>query len=519
VAVEEPAAPGGGTTRPRPPPTVRRAAGAPLRSALRATALLSGSSILVILISLVSGKARAALLGPGGFGLNALLQAVLAMGVLVGGLGLGAGVVRGLAKARAEDDPAEAAAIRKAAWLIRLAIGLAAVLAIAVFRHPISRLALGGEQNVTSLLIADGALGLMLVGDLQGAILNGYQRVGALAKLSVLNAAAGAAVSTGIFVIFRSRGIAPALVATAAIGCVLTRWYVNREAKRTAAALSREHLRAASLRLLRFGAPFMASQAVGGGVQMILPIIVVTSLGIRSVGFYQAALTVAGTYLGFLLAAMATDYYPRISAASGDAKRLLTLIDYQQRLVLVISLPLILGVLALAPYVVPIVYSPAFAPAVAVLEWMLIGDLFKFLSWTLSFVILARSGAATFFAIEFVGGATLLSMSWLGLHTFGLPGLGVGWVITYVVYLTLCWVIVRRDLGFSWSPGNARVILGAVLTMCAVRLATLTGNEPVRLSVSLTCATGAVIFSLLTLRRELGPGWAKRFLSRRRPRV
>jgi O-antigen/teichoic acid export membrane protein len=216
---------------------------------------------------------------------------------------------------------------------------------------------------------------------------------------------------------------------------------------------------------------------------------------------------------------MASDYYPRVSAFSAEPDRLLVIINYQQRLVLVTSLPLIFGVLALAPYVVPVVYSPSFAPAVAVLEWMLIGDLFKFLSWTLAFVILARSGAATYFALELVGGTTLLATSWLGLHLFGLPGLGVSWVVTYVVYSALCWVIVRRDLGFSWSPGNAHVILVAVVAVCIVRLATLTGNEPLRLSVSLTCATGAVIFSLLALRKELGPGWAKRFLSRRRPRV
>src|SRR5262249_51489941 len=143
---------------------------------------------------------------------------------------------------------------------------------------------------------------------------------------------------------------------------------------------------------------------------------------------HRAALSVSGVYLGFLLTAMAYDYYPRVSAASGRPAELVQLVNQQHRLVMLLAGPMILGALALAPYLIPLIYTPNFAPAVDIVEWQLIGDLFKFSSWTMGFIILVRSGSTTLFLVELLSGVNILVGSWVGMRFFGLPGLGIGFL-------------------------------------------------------------------------------------------
>src|SRR5205085_11145318 len=108
-------------------------------------------------------------------------------------------------------------------------------------------------------------------------------------------------------------------------------------------------------RSLHFGVPFTGSMLVGAGVQMLMPVLVLHALSRADVGFYRAAAAVAVNYLSFLLTAMGQDFYPRVSAASDRPAALTQLVNEQQRLVLLLAGPIIVGMLALVPYLVPLI--------------------------------------------------------------------------------------------------------------------------------------------------------------------
>jgi PST family polysaccharide transporter len=258
--------------------------------------------------------------------------------------------------------------------------------------------------------------------------------------------------------------------------------------------------------LLRFGVPFTASMAVGAGVLMIMPVLVLHALGPASVGFYRAAATISVNYLGFLLASMAQDYYPRVSAASDQPARLNELINDQLRLVLLLGGPIILGALALVPYLLPIIYSRQFAPAGELLEWQLIGDLFKLSTWTMSFVILARLGGITFFWTELIGGSVLLVSSWFGMRWLGLGGLGIGFTIMAASACLVSWLVLRNDLGLRWSRVNKMLFWTFAAAMALVRALPYLGAGDLRTPVALTLAVLLGSLSAYLIWGEVG-GW------------
>ena len=459
--------------------------------------------MVTVVIGLVSAKAWAVLLEPSGLGFMSLLQSVAGLSTLVAGLGIGVGLTRAGAGAIDQGDLTRVAALRAAGWVSLSALGLLMALVLVVFRTPVSLWGLGGADHAWSLVLVGAAVVLTLTSGVSTGILNAYHRLAALAKLSILNKLFGTAVSLLLVWLWRLAGIAPAMVTGAAIGWILAYRLLLREVGRSAVRPTAREIGEALATLLRFGVPYTASMLVGTGVQLAMPVLVLHRLGAESVGFYQAAIGVSFGYLDFLLRAMSQDYFPRVSAAHDQPETLVRLINEQHRVVMLLAIPLVLGTLALLPYLIPIVYSSRFAPTVSILEWLLVADLLKFSSWTMAFVVLARCGSLTFFFTELTGGLMTLVASWLGMRWFGLAGLGIASLLTYGVYYFIVWCIVRREIRLRLTVGNKRLLLGALLVSGVFHVLSASGLPNLAMAVLVVVAALAGLGGGHTVWREM----------------
>jgi PST family polysaccharide transporter len=482
---------------------------------MRATALLSASSLITIAAGLVSSKFRAELIGPSGVALAALLTAAVALISIPASLGIGPAVVRELASADNAGDLVKAASVRRVAWRMRVLVIASAVVAMVLARAPLSRVFLSGTQNVGSFVTVVVALGLLMVADLQASILNGYHKVSALARISAITAVSSSAVSICLVVVLGLQGVAAGILASAAIVVGISCIYLRREAPRPPKVAKAASLRREMRSLLRFGLPYTLSSMVGTGSVAVLPILVLHELGAREVAFYQAAFVIAISYLGFLITAMGIDYFPRVSACRREPAQLATLIQEQLTLVLVITLPLIIATCAIAPQLISAAFTSAFRPAVTTLDWQLFADLFKFVSWTMAFVILARRGSSLYLLIESLGGAMLLLSTFFGTRVFGLAGVGVGFLATYIVYAVIVWVIVRRDIGLRISARNARHFAAGVLAVGMMQVVAALGSDVLRLALGAVLTGAAVFYSLYAVQAETGMGWKQIIRNRR----
>jgi antigen flippase len=479
-----------------------------MRSIFRATAILGSASVINVVIGLVSSKVTAVLLGPSGFGLMALLQAFVSLAAMLAGLGIPAALVRSAARAIADADADQEVALRRAAFLISACAGLATILLIIVFRHWLSELAFGTSSTNWLVFVAP-AVAFSLMSALQSAVLNARRRVGDLARISILSAAISLAPTIVLVWMLRERGVAPAVLANMFVAWLVSYFYYQKAERDVDAGpmrLSRAALRSAAGGLVGFGIPYMASLAVGTGVLTLVPILVLHALGPGEVGLFRAASSIAVNYLGILLAAMAQDYFPRVAGAPDSAGTLNDIINQQLRLVLLIGGPVILGMLAVVPYLVPILYSHKFVGAVDLLEWQLIGDLFKFAAWTMSFVVMVRLGGRTFFFTELIAGGVLLVTSWFGMQRWGLPGLGVAFVATSACGCALGWAVLWRSIRLRWTRENAALFLLLAAGMALIRALPNLGLGNIRTPVAAAFAALAGSYSVVTIWRELG-GW------------
>lgn len=488
-----------------------------MKRIIQSTAILGGASVINILIGLISSKITAILLGPGGFGLMSLYQSVINLAMMVASLGLPTALTRAMARSVSDKDATRTAEFRRAGWSITIIATLIAISGILAFRSQLNGLLSSTQRGNGWILFIAAAILFSMMANTQIAIINSRHRVGDLARISVLSAALSLIPTIALVWTLGTTGVAPALAAGTLVNALVSSLFYRRATRQDApfaAGILAVPVKAAR-ELIGFGLPFMASLAVGNGVVTLIPILVLHALGPVQVGLFRAASAIAVNYLSVILNAMAQDYFPRLSQTQGGTRELHGIVNDQLRFILLVAGPVILAMIGAVPYLVPLLYSKAFVSAADMLEWQLIGDLFKFATWAMGFVIMVKLGSRIFFLTELASGLVLLASSWFGMRWLGLPGLGVAFLVTGIFACAANWLVLYRSSGITWRPDNILLFLLLVLAAAMLRLMIAIADMPlVNLFAAALLASGFGTYSLVVISREFGGVQA--FLAKRR---
>ena len=74
--------------------------------------------------------------------------------------------------------------------------------------------------------------------------------------------------------------------------------------------------------------------------------------------------------MGFILQAMAADFYPRLTSSAGDNTACNRLVNEQTLVGLLLAGPGVLATLTFAPLVISLFYTAKFGAAVGILRWI-----------------------------------------------------------------------------------------------------------------------------------------------------
>lgn len=182
-------------------------------------------------------------------------------------------------------------------------------------------------------------------------------------------------------------------------------------------------------------------------------------------GLYQAAMTLSSQFATFILAAMGSDFFPRLSAAVGDKPAFNRMLNEQTEVALQLGIPGVVATIGFAPVLIPLLNSNAYLGAAPVLQLLAIGVFGRLLSWPLSFALMARREVKLSLCGEIIQHATHIASVWLLLPGFGVSGAGAASIIVYVAYsAALCWFVSIRT-GFRWSRAVWQALIVGVIAM------------------------------------------------------
>src|SRR5205814_299756 len=132
-----------------------------------------------------------------------------------------------------------------------------------------------------------------------------------------LGTASGAVISIPIVYALREDGIVPSLICGAAASLIVSWWY-SRKIKIRTPSMTTAQIGSEAITLLRLGFAFMATGLLMTGATYAIRVFVLRKLRFEAAGLYQSAWTRSAMYVGVILGAMGTDFYPRLTAAVKD---------------------------------------------------------------------------------------------------------------------------------------------------------------------------------------------------------
>jgi O-antigen/teichoic acid export membrane protein len=480
------------------------------RQILRASSIIGGASVINILIGLLRIKVVAVVLGPAGIGLIGILQNLMATAATIAALGLGNVGTRQIAEAAGRDDQAGIDTARRALFWGTLCLAAFGGLLLWTLRDVLADKIMGDPGMASSIGWLAIGVALTVASGSQGALLTGMRRVGDIARVQVYSAFLSTVLGISAIWLLGAAGLLLFILSGPLSGFVIGHLYVARLPGMQTQRSAFPDLVNQWKSMAKLGTPFMVAGLATVLGQLMVRTLVQRDLGAAELGYFQAAWVLSMTYLGFVLGAMGTDYYPRLTAAMHDHVKANRLVNEQTEVALLLAGPVLLAVLALAPWVIQLLYTPKFAPAATILRWHILGDVLKLASWPLGFIILAAGDGRTFLLIETTAIVVFAGTTWLLLPWFGVVATGISFLLMYMIFLPLVYLLARRRTGFHW---NRTVIRDLALLSIAALLVAACGawHEWLGVTVGLVLAAVFGFITLLRLARmaELGGALGK----------
>lgn len=439
------------------------------RGILKGISLFGGVKVFEILINLVRGKFVALILGPEGMGVNSIFSTSATTMTQISSLGLNLAIVKETAAAK--SSPETLRIIAGVALRLTLLTALAGALLCLLFSSWLSRLSFGTDSYSWQFMLLGAAVALMVANGSRLSLLQGLHEVKRLSKASLVGSVTGLVAGVPLYYFFGLHGIVPAIIILSLSMYIFYTFNLQKSGVRfDAIGISLRGHGPLVRKLLGLGVVLVAGDVILNLCNYLLIIFVREQGSLDTVGLFQASASVTNQMASVVFAAMAMDYFPRLSALADDNASMIQAVNRQTEMITWVLLPLSMILVVAAPLVIQLLFSSKFESAIPLLRLMSVGILLKALSYPMGYITLVKDNRKLYFWMECIF-ANLLTLTALGggYLLFGLDGLGWGMIVEQSVILLLYYVVNHRLYGYRPSPEALKAFAAAIpIAMIAV---------------------------------------------------
>ncbi len=441
------------------------------RNILKGTSIFGGVQVFQILINLIRGKFVAVLLGPEGMGIASLFSSASGTLQQLASLGLNLAIVKEVAASREEKEKRDTiiAIARKVIWMCAIAGTL-----ICLFMSPLlSRWTFGSEEYTLGFIMLSAAVGLGIAGAGELSLLQGMHAVKRLSKASVVGSITGLVGGVPLYYFFGNAGIVPAMVLIATTTFLFYFFSVKRHVEAAKVKFAWSSHKPIVKKLIGMGLVLMAGALIGSLTTYLINAFIRGFGSLDDVGFYQAANSVTNQYVGVVFSAMALDFFPRLTAISGDNARLREVVNRQTEVVSLIMTPLITGLILTSPVIIQLLLTDRFMEIMPLMRWFGLGILIRGLNYPMGYIAFAKDNKRLFFWLEGITGNLLnLIFSCTAFYFFGLNGLGISFVVVEAATFMIYYIVNARKYQYGYSSRTrchavAAMLCGSVTFLCS----------------------------------------------------
>ena len=421
------------------------------RQILKSTSIFGGVQVFQIVIALINSKFVAVLLGPAGMGIASLINSGISLIQVLTNLGLGTSAVKNLSAANATGDNNRinevSNIIKKLVWVS----GLLGMIVTIVFARTLSRISFGNYDYTYAFIFVSVVLLFSQLAIGRNVILQSLRKLILLAKASLIGSVIGLLVSIPIYYIWGIKGIVPAIIISSFFSLVNS-YYFSKKVKIPKLKIQTKVLLREGISMGKLGIVISLAQLMTLGSSYIIRIYISNQGGVGEVGLFAAGFALINTYVGMVLNAMSTDYFPRLSGVANNNKASTLMVNQQAEITTLILTPILTFFIVFINFVILILLSSKFITITGMVQWAALGMFFRALSWPMGYLMLTKGTPKIYFLNELISTSYILFLNMLGYHYWGLNGLGFSFIIGNLLTLIQVYVLVNFKFDFKLQP-------------------------------------------------------------------
>lgn len=434
----------------------------------KATSLFGGVQLIQILISAVKSKVIALFLGPSGMGIFRLLKTTVDLVGQITNFGLPTSAVKFIANAFTKGNDTEAYRLirifQKLLWITGSLGGLVLLLGAPL----ISRLLFASAEYTYPIMWLAVAVLFNQLARGQISILQSLRKLRYLAKANLWGSVWGLILIAPLYYFYGEKAIVPAILITFSINLYFS-WYYLRKRKMPHFHIGYRQSISEGKEMLKLGLVLSLSSLLTAVSAYVLQLYINAVGGIDEVGLYSAGFLILNTYGGLIFTAMVKDYYPRLAGIADQEDKVRQTVKEQAFIAILLMTPIIVIFLLLAPQVIQILLSKEFVGIIAMVSWGIIGLLFKAVSWSMSYIIVAKGDSKLFIYSDICFISLQLVMNIVGYYYGGLTGLGLSFLAYYIFYSIGMYLINHWRYRF-YLPRDFYLVFGISIFFCGLGL-------------------------------------------------
>jgi O-antigen/teichoic acid export membrane protein len=436
------------------------------RQIFKATSIFGGVQFFSIIISVLRAKFIAILLGSTGIGIMSLLQSGLDIIGSVTNLGLTTSAVRDISEASDSHDEEKISRIvtsfKRLLWITGL-LGSASVLLLS---SKLSMWVFGNSNYSWAFAILSVTLLIDAHSHGKYSLLQALRKTKLMAKGSIIGGALGLIFSLPIYYFWGIKGIVPAILLASLTGFTVNLYFSIKIRIPSANVTYKTSLNDGK-KMVKLGILITASSFISMVSNYFITIYISRTGSLSDLGLYQSGFSIANKYVEIVFFSIIADFYPRLAGINSDNNKVRELVNQQTELSLLIISPILVLLLSTTPIVIQLFYTKSFLPTLPYMQWVALGLVFRALSWTMGYIVLAKGDSVLYFIKELIMNIINLGCCFLGYRLFGLEGLGIAFLASNILLYTFVFLIVHSKYNYSLSKECIKVFL-TQFTVCLI---------------------------------------------------
>ncbi|MFC2089134.1 O-antigen translocase [Bacteroidota bacterium] len=472
------------------------------RQIVKNTSILGGVQVIHIIVKIIQSKIIAVLLGPAGMGIISLLNSNLQFIGQLTNFGLNTSAVKNVSEANGTGNSNRVAVIvsvlRRWVWIT----GLLGTLFGIILSPWLSEFAFGNREYTMAFIWISISLLFNQLSSGQIVLLQGLRKIKYLANANLSGSFLGLFVSVPLYFIWGIDGIVPAIIATS-LANLLRSWYFARKVNIEKVKVSRKSTFLEGKEMLTMGFMLSLSGLMTTGAGYLIYIYISNTGGVDQVGLYSAGFAIINTYFGMIFSAMGTDYFPRLSEVAANNNRARKTINQQAEVTLLIIAPILILFMVFINWAIIILFSSKFIEINEMIKWAALAMFFKASSWTMGFLLIAKGASRLFFKKELAISIITLGLNIAGYHYLKLDGLGISFLIAYVINFIILLFMVNKNYEFRFEKAFRKIFLIQFIIGISSFLIMKFSTEPLSYVLGSSLIVISSIYSLVELNKRL----------------